>query len=29
VTLQTGTYEIWCDVDSHKSLGMDLTITVT
>ncbi len=29
VTLQKGTYEIYCPVDGHKGLGMDLTITVT
>jgi uncharacterized cupredoxin-like copper-binding protein len=29
VTLTTGTYELWCSVDSHKDQGMDLTITVT
>jgi uncharacterized cupredoxin-like copper-binding protein len=28
VTLQSGSYEIYCPVDSHKSLGMDLHITV-
>jgi uncharacterized cupredoxin-like copper-binding protein len=27
VTLQAGSYEIWCAVDSHKSKGMDLHIT--
>jgi plastocyanin len=29
VTLQPGTYEIWCPVDSHKALGMDTHITVS
>ena len=29
VTLQSGTYELWCSVDSHKDRGMDLMITVT
>jgi plastocyanin len=29
VTLQSGSYEIYCPVDSHKSLGMDLHITVS
>ena len=28
VTLQKGTYEIYCPVDSHKSLGMDIHVTV-
>ncbi|MEU6641883.1 hypothetical protein ABZ863_04970 [Saccharomonospora sp. NPDC046836] len=28
VTLQPGTYEIYCPVDGHKAAGMDLTITV-
>ncbi len=28
VTLQAGTYEIWCPVDGHKGLGMDLKIHV-
>jgi plastocyanin len=28
VTLQKGTYELWCSVDSHKDKGMDLKITV-
>jgi plastocyanin len=28
VTLQAGSYEIICPVDGHKSLGMDVTITV-
>lgn len=29
VTLQPGTYEVWCPVDGHKMLGMDTHITVT
>jgi hypothetical protein len=29
VTLQKGTYELWCPVDSHKSQGMTTTITVS
>ena len=29
VTLQAGSYEIYCPVDSHKSLGMDDHITVS
>jgi uncharacterized cupredoxin-like copper-binding protein len=28
VTLQKGTYEIYCPVDSHKSLGMLIHVTV-
>jgi uncharacterized cupredoxin-like copper-binding protein len=28
VTLQTGSYEFWCSVDSHKDKGMDLMVTV-
>lgn len=28
VTLQNGTYEMWCPVDGHKGQGMDTTITV-
>jgi uncharacterized cupredoxin-like copper-binding protein len=28
VTLQAGSYELWCPVDSHKTLGMDIHITV-
>lgn len=28
VTLQKGTYELWCSVDGHKDRGMDLKITV-
>ena len=29
VTLQAGTYELYCPVDSHKALGMDVHITVS
>jgi uncharacterized cupredoxin-like copper-binding protein len=29
VTLQKGSYELWCSVDSHKEQGMDITIDVT
>lgn len=29
VTLQAGSYEIYCPVDSHRSLGMDVHITVS
>ncbi len=28
VTLKAGTYEIWCPVDGHKGLGMDLKVHV-
>jgi plastocyanin len=28
VTLQAGTYTMWCAVDAHKALGMQGTITV-
>ena len=28
VTLQPGTYELWCPVGNHRSRGMDLAITV-
>jgi plastocyanin len=28
VTLQPGSYELWCTVDSHKGKGMDMTIQV-
>lgn len=28
VTLQPGSYELWCSVDSHKERGMDLTLKV-
>ena len=29
VTLQKGSYELWCSVDSHKDKGMDLNVTVS
>ena len=29
VALQKGSYEIYCPVDSHKAMGMDLHITVS
>jgi uncharacterized cupredoxin-like copper-binding protein len=29
VTLQKGSYEYYCSVDSHKDMGMDLTDQVT
>ena len=29
VTLQKGSYEVYCPVDSHKAMGMDLHITVS
>jgi uncharacterized cupredoxin-like copper-binding protein len=29
VTLQPGTYELWCAVPTHKEKGMDTNITVT
>ena len=28
VTLQPGSYEMWCPVGNHKQAGMDTTITV-
>jgi uncharacterized cupredoxin-like copper-binding protein len=28
VTLQRGTYELWCSIDHHKALGMDNRIHV-
>jgi uncharacterized cupredoxin-like copper-binding protein len=28
VSLQTGSYEFWCSVDSHKERGMDLIVKV-
>ncbi|MEP7036375.1 MAG: plastocyanin/azurin family copper-binding protein [Actinomycetota bacterium] len=28
VSLQKGSYELWCSVDSHKDKGMDMKITV-
>ncbi len=29
VTLKPGTYEFYCAIPTHKSKGMDMTITVT
>lgn len=29
VTLQKGSYELWCSVDSHKDKGMDMHIGVS
>ena len=29
VALQKGSYEVYCPVDSHKAMGMDLHITVS
>jgi uncharacterized cupredoxin-like copper-binding protein len=29
VTLQKGSYELWCSVDSHKEQGMDLMVDVS
>jgi uncharacterized cupredoxin-like copper-binding protein len=29
VTLQKGSYEVWCSVDSHKEQGMDINIDVS
>jgi plastocyanin len=29
VTLQKGSYEFYCSVDSHKDMGMDVTVQVT
>jgi uncharacterized cupredoxin-like copper-binding protein len=29
VTLQAGSYELYCSVDGHKAQGMDMTITVS
>ena len=29
VTLQAGSYEMWCSVDSHKEKGMDIKVTVS
>jgi uncharacterized cupredoxin-like copper-binding protein len=29
VTLQKGSYEFYCSVDSHKQMGMDVTVQVT
>ena len=28
VTLQEGTYELWCSIDGHRGQGMDVTIQV-
>jgi uncharacterized cupredoxin-like copper-binding protein len=28
VTLQPGTYELWCSIDSHRARGMQQTINV-
>jgi plastocyanin len=28
VTVQQGSYELWCSIDNHKALGMDMTIQV-
>ena len=28
VTLRAGSYELWCGVDSHRTQGMDIKITV-
>jgi len=28
VTLQQGSYELWCSLDNHRALGMDTTIQV-
>jgi uncharacterized cupredoxin-like copper-binding protein len=29
VTLQKGSYDFYCSVDSHKQMGMDVTVQVT
>ncbi|NUR31303.1 MAG: hypothetical protein HOV83_36575 [Catenulispora sp.] len=29
VTLQSGTYELWCSIPGHKQLGMDVKIQVS
>jgi len=29
VTLEKGTYELWCTIGNHKASGMDITITVS
>ena len=29
VSLQKGSYEFYCSVDSHKDMGMDVTVQVT
>lgn len=28
VTLEPGTYELWCPVDNHREMGMEVTIEV-
>lgn len=28
VTLEPGTYELWCSIGNHRANGMDITITV-
>ncbi|MGK4578664.1 cupredoxin domain-containing protein [Kitasatospora sp. HPMI-4] len=28
VTLQTGTYDLWCPIDDHRALGMDTHLKV-
>jgi uncharacterized cupredoxin-like copper-binding protein len=28
VTLQPGTYEVWCSVSNHRQRGMQTTVTV-
>lgn len=28
VTLESGTYELWCSIGGHRASGMDMTITV-
>lgn len=28
VTLMKGSYELWCSIDGHKDLGMDIHLTV-
>jgi plastocyanin len=29
VTLQPGTYDVWCPIGNHRAMGMDTTLTVT
>ena len=29
VTLQPGTYEVYCPIGNHRAMGMDTTLTVT